>query len=88
MKSVATIEAERWVELDLTGLRCPLPVLRTRKHLAGLPDGMGLAVVADDPLATLDITHLCREEGHLLAATRLEGTATRFEIVKRRRAVE
>lgn len=50
--------------LDLRGLRCPLPALRARRRLAGSAPGALLLVLADDPLAPLDIRHLCGTEGH------------------------
>ncbi|MCQ8783811.1 sulfurtransferase TusA family protein [Mangrovibrevibacter kandeliae] len=56
-------------ELDLRGLKCPLPVLRTQKRLAAMPAGAMLRVLADDPLAGIDIPHLCREDGHVLVET-------------------
>jgi tRNA 2-thiouridine synthesizing protein A len=52
--------------LDLCGLKCPLPVLRTRKALAGLSVGERLTVLATDPLATIDIPNLVRELGDTL----------------------
>lgn len=51
------------VELDLTGLKCPLPVLRTRKALRALGTGRVLVVVCTDPMAMIDIPNLVREEG-------------------------
>ena len=45
--------------LDLRGLKCPLPALMTRNALAQRPQGATLAVIADDPLAVLDIPHMC-----------------------------
>ncbi|MGU3538538.1 sulfurtransferase TusA family protein [Methylobacterium sp. A54F] len=56
------------VDLDLSGLKCPLPVLRTRKALRGLPAGARLVVTTTDPLAGLDIPNLVREEGDRLEA--------------------
>jgi len=50
--------------LDARGLRCPLPVLRTRERLKGLPDGSRLDVLADDPLARLDMQAFCARDGH------------------------
>ena len=52
--------------LDARGLLCPLPVLKARKRLQGLPDGGVLQVWADDPAAVIDVTHFCREAGHAL----------------------
>ena len=58
---------------DLRGLKCPLPVLRTKKRLARMPTGATLAVETNDPLAVIDIPHFCSEYGHeLMAATVLE----------------
>jgi len=51
-------------ELDATGLKCPLPVLRLRKRLMALAPGARLRVLADDPVAVVDIPHFCAEEGH------------------------
>jgi tRNA 2-thiouridine synthesizing protein A len=51
------------VLLDLTGLKCPLPVLRTRKALKALAPGEFLEVRCTDPLAAIDIPNLIRETG-------------------------
>ncbi len=56
-------------ELDLMGLKCPLPALRTEKALAALPAGRRLSILADDPLAPLDMAHLCNKAGHALVST-------------------
>ena len=50
--------------LDLRGLKCPLPALMTRKALARLAPGTALTVWADDPMAVVDIPHMCHGEGH------------------------
>jgi tRNA 2-thiouridine synthesizing protein A len=52
--------------LDLRGLKCPLPVLKTRKKIRGMAAGNRLWVEATDPLSVVDIPHFCREDGHLL----------------------
>jgi tRNA 2-thiouridine synthesizing protein A len=49
--------------LDLTGLKCPLPALRTRKALKSMKPGDRLEVVCTDPLAVIDIPNLIRETG-------------------------
>ena len=53
---------------DLRGLNCPLPVLRSRKRLAGMVPGARLWVETTDPLAIIDIPAFCAEAGHLLVA--------------------
>ncbi|WP_306249894.1 sulfurtransferase TusA family protein [Parvularcula sp. IMCC14364] len=50
--------------LDTTGLRCPLPVIKTEAAMRRLSSGQQLEVIADDPLAAIDIPHFCREAGH------------------------
>ena len=52
--------------LDLRGLKCPLPALRTRKALKSATAGDLLIVECTDPMARIDIPHLLRETGDLL----------------------
>jgi tRNA 2-thiouridine synthesizing protein A len=54
------------MHLDLKGLKCPLPVLRTRKALCRLRPGDLLIVECTDPLAPIDIPHLAIEMGGAL----------------------
>jgi tRNA 2-thiouridine synthesizing protein A len=68
--------------LDLRGLRCPLPVLRTRKAMAGLQPGAELVVLSDDPLAALDIPNFIRESGGRTIAAEQLGRAWRFVLAK------
>ena len=48
-------------KLDLTGLKCPLPALKTRKALKALKPGDRLEVHCTDPLSVIDIPSLIRE---------------------------
>ncbi len=68
---------------DLRGLKCPLPVLRTRKALAGMQSGDILVVSCTDPLAAIDIPNLLRETGDALEETRTQALAITFRIRKR-----
>ena len=58
--------------LDARGLRCPLPVIRTEAMLRRMRPGEVLKVLADDPVAAVDIPHFCREAGH--GVTEIENT--------------
>jgi tRNA 2-thiouridine synthesizing protein A len=49
--------------LDLSGLKCPLPALKTRKALKSVPPGDFLEVHCTDPLSVIDIPSLIRETG-------------------------
>jgi len=55
--------------LDLRGLRCPLPALKTRKALTTLAAGDRLVVECTDPLSMLDIPNLISQTGDLLEDT-------------------
>lgn len=66
--------------LDLKGLKCPLPVLRTRKALKPLNPGSIIDIETTDPLAGLDIPHMCNEDGHTLVASERTETGHRFRI--------
>ena len=50
-------------KLDLTGLKCPLPALKTRKALKAITPGDFLEVHCTDPLSVIDIPNLIRETG-------------------------
>jgi tRNA 2-thiouridine synthesizing protein A len=56
-------------ELDLTGLKCPLPALKTRKALKPLKPGDVLVVHCTDPLSVIDIPNLVRETGDKVEIT-------------------
>ena len=53
-------------DLDTRGLNCPLPILRTKKALAGLQSGQVLRVVATDPGSVRDFETFARQTGHPL----------------------
>ncbi len=56
-------------KLDLTGLRCPLPALKTRKALKSVLPGNFLEVHCTDPLSAIDIPNLIRETGDKVEIT-------------------
>ena len=59
--------------LDVTGLLCPLPVLKAAKRLAAMASGTVLKVVATDPMSAVDMPHFCGEQGYeLLSQVKFE----------------
>jgi tRNA 2-thiouridine synthesizing protein A len=70
----------RRTDLDLRGLKCPLPALRTRKALLTLDPGDGLSVRCTDPMAAIDIPHLLHETGDRLDRLVRDGGLLVFEI--------
>jgi tRNA 2-thiouridine synthesizing protein A len=69
--------------IDLRGLKCPLPALRTRKALSRLAPGALLVVECTDPLAEIDIPNLVRETGDALESTARRDDVLVFRIRKR-----
>jgi tRNA 2-thiouridine synthesizing protein A len=68
------------LSLDLRGLKCPLPVLKTRRKMADLPVGSVISVETTDPLAAIDIPHFCNEEAHELLSLEQTASGHRFVI--------
>ena len=55
-------------ELDVKGLNCPLPILRTKKTLSEMSSGQVLRVLATDPSAVKDFQAFAKQTGnHLLS---------------------
>lgn len=69
-------------ELDLSGLKCPLPVLRTRKALLAMAPGQRLRVFCTDPLAGIDVPNLIRETGDVLEEQSQDNAKISFLIRK------
>lgn len=68
--------------LNLRGLKCPLPALRTRKALSQSQPGDILIVECTDPLAGIDIPNLLNQTGDTLEATRKDKKLLTFRIRK------
>ncbi len=55
--------------LDTSGLNCPLPILKAKRTLNGLPAGALLRVLATDPVTRRDFPAFCRQTGNELVET-------------------
>jgi tRNA 2-thiouridine synthesizing protein A len=69
--------------LNLRGLKCPLPALKTRKALTRLASGDELVVECTDPLSGVDIPNLLRETGDALLDTQKKPDLIVFRIRKK-----
>ncbi len=69
--------------LDVKGMTCPLPVLRTNKMLRSIAAGERLRVLATDRAAVADMQAYCRESGHALLAMSEEAGVFSFVIRKK-----
>ncbi|WP_300453731.1 sulfurtransferase TusA family protein [Accumulibacter sp.] len=60
-------------ELDVKGLNCPLPILRTKKALSEMTSGQVLHVLATDPGSLKDFQAFARQTGNeLLSSAEVE----------------
>ena len=69
-------------KLDLTGLKCPLPALKTRNALKMVAAGDVLEVHCTDPLSVIDIPALIHETGDKVEITARDDKKIVFRIEK------
>ncbi len=77
-----TNDAAHVTHLDVTGLLCPIPVLRARRILDDLNVGDHLVVKASDPASVQDMPAFCRMTGHTLHMASVEDGNYIYEIEK------
>ncbi len=64
----------RETEIDARGHRCPVPTLRLRRALEGAAPGEVVRLLADDPLARVDVPHFAGQAGcEVLEVAELDG---------------
>jgi len=68
--------------LDYTGLRCPMPVLKTKKELKNINSGEVIEVIADDIGAKKDIPAMLNKTGNELVELREDNGNLIFVIKK------
>jgi tRNA 2-thiouridine synthesizing protein A len=67
--------------LNLRGLACPLPVIKARKAIKKMTAGTEVVIECTDPLASIDIPHMCNSDGHKLKDAGTLGDVLWFKIV-------
>lgn len=66
-------------EVDATGLKCPLPILRCKKGLSDMENEQVLKITATDAGAVKDFDAFCKQTGHeILAQEEAEDIYTFF----------
>jgi tRNA 2-thiouridine synthesizing protein A len=66
-------------ELDVRGLNCPLPILRTKKSLVDMATGQVLKIIATDPGSVIDFQVFADQTGNeLLCLSEAAGEFTFF----------
>lgn len=69
-------------DLDLTGLKCPMPALLTEKALKGMAEGERLSVTVTDALAPIDLRHVCQRGGHEFCGERTKENGARQLLIR------
>lgn len=69
--------------LDVKGLNCPLPILRTKKAIKDLAVGAELEVVATDPGSVKDMEAFCKQTGNELKGWNDNNGVFTFNIIRK-----
>ena len=69
-------------KVNMRGLKCPLPTLKTRKLLTKMAAGEVLEIECTDPLTAIDIPNLIRETGDTIESEQQEGPRADLRIRK------
>ena len=70
-------------EIDVRGLNCPLPILRTKKSLAEMESGQVLHVLATDPNAAKDFQAFAKQTGNALLSSSATDAVFEFFIQRK-----
>ena len=71
------------VEVDARGHRCPVPTLRLRRALEAAPAGGVVRLLADDPMARVDVPHYASQaNAELVSVQELAGAGWAFRVRK------
>ena len=70
-------------ELDVRGLNCPLPILRSKKYLADMASGQILRILATDPGSAIDFQVFSDQTGNILLSLSETNKEFTFYIKKR-----
>ena len=68
--------------VDAGGHRCPVPTLRLRRALEAAPPGARVRLLADDPLARIDVPHFAAAVGAVVIAQETRDGALSFLVEK------
>ena len=68
--------------VDARGHRCPVPTLRLRRALERAPAGARVRLLADDPMARIDVPHFAGQIGASMVEQSDDGGALTFVLTK------
>lgn len=68
------------LEIDVVGLKCPLPVLKLKKRIEPLNPGAVVQLTTSDPTTLKDVPHFCELSGHELVHSEMTESTYKFWI--------
>jgi tRNA 2-thiouridine synthesizing protein A len=79
---MARAMADEEILVDARGHRCPVPTLRLRRALEAAGPGGRVRLLADDPMARIDVPHFAAEIGAEIVARDERDGAFSFLVAK------
>jgi len=79
---MARLMSPEEILIDARGHRCPVPALRLRRALEAASDGARVRLLADDPLARIDVPNLVEAIGARMVERSEAGGVLSFVVVK------
>jgi len=70
------------LDVDAIGLKCPMPILKCKKGLNEISSNQILRISTTDKNAQKDFEVFCRQTGHQLLSSKINGNVTSFYIKK------
>jgi tRNA 2-thiouridine synthesizing protein A len=80
--SYLTSMTDEAILVDARGHRCPMPTLKLRKALDAAPAGACVRLLADDPMARIDVPHFASQIGATVIEQGEDGGVLSFVVRK------
>jgi tRNA 2-thiouridine synthesizing protein A len=70
------------ITIDARGHHCPTPTLKLQRALREAAAGVEVRLLADDPMARIDVPHFVQQNGHTLVSSQADGPILAFVVRK------
>jgi tRNA 2-thiouridine synthesizing protein A len=74
--------AEAEILVDARGHRCPVPTLKLRRALEQAAPGARVRLLADDPMARIDVPHFAAQTGATVLDQGQDGAVLSFLVTR------
>ena len=80
---MSEIELKFDVELDASGLSCPMPIMKLAKQIKSMQSGQILKMLGTDPGSLEDVPKWCKRTGNELLHTETKSGVNSFYVKKK-----